>query len=345
MNQEQLKLTQTPRKWWQFDNAKLGFVASIASIGGLGYSIFQGLDSVRDVMEAVIAFFLLWFSASFYADLRAEQRLRQQDQAKSRRGEDVLRGEAERSTSELRQQNDQLTVALATANDLLRRNVETATHLHSIIHNVRNEFFFFPASKGSKDRARSSVEKMNGLLVGVLALTREAYEAITGTKVATCIKLNYYSDPLPYKVKTLLRDPLSAALRGGEDTRLYELSPKNTDFYLIAQDQVRYFFSNDLIALSQQTDVSGRPKYENQHEGWQKLYKSSIVFPIRGYPPGNEGKKAKEPVLYGYLAIDANQTGVFSEELSFQTGAAIADFLWILFHRNGNWIGDMATPV
>jgi hypothetical protein len=98
---------------------------------------------------------------------------------------------------------------------------------------------------------------------------------------------------------------------------------ENTAFDDVINGGKDKFCSNNLKELYEKN------AYTNQHQGWQNLYNSSLVVPIR-YRPSSESSNI---LYYGVLAIDSkNPRGhdLFDDEITFNMLAHAADTLAIM---------------
>jgi hypothetical protein len=165
----------------------------------------------------------------------------------------------------------------------------------------------------------------------LLTSAASVFKHITKDPMSVCVK---FVSKDSGKVETLARDPASKLNRGKEDRGTSYTIDGNTAFKEASDanaDSPVHFFCEDLVKAA----VEGR--YRNEHVGWEKWYKCTLVVPIRFETP----EKLLDPAdgrqcpgghftIVGFLAIDSGRTGVLNEEnksLSVTCAAAIADIM------------------
>jgi hypothetical protein len=146
---------------------------------------------------------------------------------------------------------------------------------------------------------------------------RDIFQTITGASCSTCIKAFDKDKDI---LRTIGRDCISGAHRGGEDTTRTCRVSGNKDFHDVVNGQSTCFVCNDLV----REEAAGN--YFNDNPNWRKRYQSTIVWPIRCF---DEGRGMHE--LFGFLCVDSIATEIFDEEADVQVGACVADMIYAYF--------------
>jgi hypothetical protein len=146
------------------------------------------------------------------------------------------------------------------------------------------------------------------------------FSILSGSSCRCCIK----------RVNVAEGQLMVGALSRNSDYREQdELHPveHNTAFRDLYQDKKkRWFFGNNLPELAK------KGEYSNTNKNWMKLYRSTIVWPIRRC----DGAHAEHPELIGFLCVDSRRSRPFSEEYDYPIGAMVADVLYPFLVRLAN---------
>lgn len=200
---------------------------------------------------------------------------------------------------------------------------------YNFLHDVRNRVGSFHVSESSNDLSitlltevmkKDCEEALNGLC--------NIYKTLSGQNVSACIKLvnNDNNDNNKRYVVTFARSTNTNPLRKANDEiRTKDYITENTDFNIIINENKAYFYQQDLIKYKNELEKRGK-HYLNTTPHWEKLYRSTIVAPIRlsktrvhSHNLESASNSSQDNTAYlikGFLCVDSMSTDIFvnSEE-------------------------------
>jgi len=221
------------------------------------------------------------------------------------------------------------------------RYSEATKCVHNALHISRNAYHYLDwCNSPVKDSVHFDNERFNKYMTDALSSACMAFTLVTGVRCRTSIKVIGQTADQQLYVTTLARDTVSSnecAHKDRNESPEKHLILSNTDFHLIMQDMLPYFFSNDLPNYPNYSNTSINDYAPSKGSKWTLPYKSTIVFPIRyvwtkeevsNFAVDNE-KNNKD--IYGFLTVDCSSKEVF-ESYDVDMGAALADALFPIFN-------------
>ena len=159
--------------------------------------------------------------------------------------------------------------------------------IHETLHKARDAYHYLEWCK-SPDHPDLSfdITRFRQEMVGVLTAAGTAFSLVTGVKCRVSIKVIGQTTDNNLYVTTLARDHVSvdqcAARDDSEDCQ--HLISKNTDFHLIMDGNLNYFFSNDLQVYTHYQNTSQDDYRKNNpievgvYRTNQRLYGQFVTF-------------------------------------------------------------------
>lgn len=193
------------------------------------------------------------------------------------------------------------------------RYKNSVKNLHDCAHSMRDAF----------DRIIENNEAAaNSCIQTGLNKLANAFSFISGSNCRACIKIIQNDVQDNFYTATLSRSGRSSA-KTAKDAPNKILN--NTDFMMLFDKKINFFFSNDLSSVSPYHN-SNWPDDPQERESFinnkKYDYISTIVWPIRSC---NENDEIK---VIGFLCIDSRDKDVFNTETDIDFGASMADLLY-----------------
>lgn len=239
-----------------------------------------------------------------------------------------------------------IAVIKSSKNDKMKELNKYAEGFHDILHLTRDCYgeLMETVSDGTYVHPAAFRKYMTEHMMKIMDLLSRNLTEGTGCKVRACIKtFDFIKDKETNKSKmNLITLARSGVLNvNNMIDEHYKKIPleENTDFNYIfgikegyAEERKHFFIAHDLIKYSQEKE------YENSNKKWKKLYRTTIVMPIRYLviPDGDEGEGEPEYDIIGYLCIDSKKKNLFSIEqrgfvLDYLKG--VADILYVYLNE------------
>lgn len=147
----------------------------------------------------------------------------------------------------------------------------------------------------------------------------------TQCKIRSCIKLNDFikdneNDPTNMKLITFARNGHQGANSALSEQRQPINVTDNTDFEYIfsikevyAEDRKHYFYKKDLKKFDKQLrkKSDNTETYKNSDKFWRKRYNTTIVMPMRCLVSSNINEAVYD--IVGFLCVDARKANAFEK--------------------------------
>lgn len=214
------------------------------------------------------------------------------------------------------------------------RYSEATKCIHDALHIARDAYHYLDwCISPERPEVHYQKQLFCSYITNLLTAVSKAFTLVTGTNCRASLKVIGQNQDNTLFVTTLARDQVSSHQCQEKDDReaTKHLVSKNTDFHLITQGELNYFFHNNLCKYDNYQNTSIDDYTRNMSsKKWPLPYKSTIVWPIRYKRKSDEhdlGKDRQED-MYGFLTVDSSSRDVFSERYDVEMGAAVADSMF-----------------
>ncbi len=209
--------------------------------------------------------------------------------------------------------------------------------IHSAVHELRNASSYLDRCLIKPIEYEST--KFKESLRAVLESVVQAFNIVSAISNRTCIKV-LGGEIGNEHVTTLCRDPASHERNKSRDVSEGQKHKVNlnTDYHLLVRAEQRYFLSNNLKKYPNYMNTSLNANDKSSNDGrWSLPYVSSLVLPIRYIEEEScdASRKDTRITILGFLAIDSQARGAYTERYDVEMGAIIADALYSVLSR---WI-------